>query len=93
MKLLVEPAEPIRRGLGESLVNVTQRVDHGVNLRVRQQPALRQIRQLILRGHSLGVGLVDRVDQCRRIDAGLDRLAVVLQPSLGVRGPLASQFG
>jgi hypothetical protein len=74
------------------LINVTQRVDHGMDLRVRDDRALRQIGWFILSRDPLSVSAVNRINQGRRVHTSLNGLRVLLESSLGVRQPFPSQF-
>jgi transposase len=60
---LVELAQAVRPRATQGSAHISQRIDHGVDLRVRDHGARRHVRQLRLGRHALRLCLVDHVDE------------------------------
>jgi len=87
-KFPVEPLEALRLRLLQRRADITQRVDHRVDLGLGDRRPRSSTLQLGLRRSPLSLRLVDRVDHRARINPGSDRILEPPEPLLGVREPL-----
>jgi hypothetical protein len=83
----VELVQAYRLGVSQCGTDVTERVDHRIDLGVRQRRAGRCVVDLGVSRRALGLRPVQRIDQRRRVDAGPDRVLEPADPGLGVQHP------
>jgi hypothetical protein len=84
----VELMQPDRVGVPQRGANITQRVDHRVDLGVGQRRAGRCVVNLGLSRRATGQRPVQRVDKRRRrVDFGCNRVLKSTYPGLGIQQP------
>jgi hypothetical protein len=73
-QLAVQPFEAVRLRALQRRADVPERVDHRADLGVGDQTRRWCAINLGPRGRPLGLGVVDRIYKCTRVDPGRDRV-------------------